>query len=102
MAWLGARLRRSEAALRQFLEEDNLRANRRRRLFDVLHVLSDSVLAGRSDATVYRLIAEGAATVVESDGAALYLLDDKGRVLVPRHCTKECPPLIALPERIVT
>ena len=101
-SWLGARLRRSESALREFLEEDNLRANRRRRLFDVLHVLGDSILAGQSDATVYRLIAEGAAKVVESDGAALYLLDDKGRALVPRHCTKECPPLIALPERIVT
>lgn len=100
--WLFMNLRREKTAMQQFKDEDVLRANRRRRVFDVLHVLGDAILGGQSDATVHRLIAEGAVKVVEADGAALYLLDDKGRSLVPRHCTKDCPPLIALPERIVT
>ncbi|MFZ4764065.1 MAG: SpoIIE family protein phosphatase [Roseimicrobium sp.] len=95
------RLRRVTDTMRQFVDEDVHRADRRRRVFDVLHVLSDAILSGQSEATVHRLITEGAVKVVESEGAVLYLLDDKGRALVPRHCTVECPPLIALPERIV-
>ncbi|HSJ04413.1 MAG TPA: GAF domain-containing SpoIIE family protein phosphatase, partial [Verrucomicrobium sp.] len=77
------------------------RASRRRRVFEVLHILGDSILQSQPDTTLHRHIAEGVMKVVESEGAALYLLDDKGLALVPRHCTKDCPPLIALPERIV-
>lgn len=84
-----------------FIQGDRERASRRRRVFEVLHILGDSILQGQPDATLYRLIAEGAVRVVESEGAALYLLDDKGLALVPRSYTKDCPPLIALPERIV-
>ncbi|WP_009957945.1 GAF domain-containing SpoIIE family protein phosphatase [Verrucomicrobium spinosum] len=86
----------------QFLQGDRERASRRRRVFEVLHILGDSILQGQPDTTLHRQIAEGAVKVVESEGAALYLLDDKGLSLVPRHYTKECPALIALPERIVT
>lgn len=84
-----------------FIQGDRERASRRRRVFEVLHTLGDSILQGQPDTTLHRLIAEGAVKVVESEGAALYLLDEKGLSLVPRHCTRECPPLIALPERIV-
>jgi len=97
VAW--RRERQAQIALRQ---GDARRASRRRRVFKVLHQLGNSILKGDSDAMLHRLIAEGAVKVVESQGAILYLLDEKGRALVPRHCTKDCPPLIALPERIVT
>jgi sigma-B regulation protein RsbU (phosphoserine phosphatase) len=94
-------LRRERDVIRRMQEGDQERASRRRRVFEVLQVLGDAIQTGQHDATVHRLIAEGAVKVVESDGAALYLFDEKTQSLVPKHCTKKCPPLIALPERIV-
>lgn len=94
-------LRRERTVIRMMQEGDRVRASRRRRVFEVLQVLGDAIQTGQPDATVHRLIAEGAVKVVESGGAALYLFDEKTQSLVPKHCTKSCPPLIALPERIV-
>ena len=94
-------LRREHALLQKFLDEDKLRAARRRRVFEVLEVLGNALQAGQPDTTMHRLIAEGAVKVVESEGAALYLFDERTKLLVPKHYTKDCPPLIALPERIV-
>lgn len=88
--------------LENFLREDKERAARRRRVFDVLQDLGDAILQNQSDAHLHRLMTEGAARSVEAAGAVLYLLDEKRRLLVPRHITKDCPPLIALPERIVS
>lgn len=84
-----------------FLQGDADRASRRRRVFEVLQTLGTAILQGQADTTLHRLIAEGAVKVVQSEGAILYLLDDRGKALVPKHCTKDCPPLINLPERIV-
>jgi sigma-B regulation protein RsbU (phosphoserine phosphatase) len=94
-------LGRERSVIRQMQEGDRERAARRRRVFEVLQVLGDAIQAGQSETTLHRLIAEGAIKVVESEGAALYLFDEKTQSLVPKHCTKNCPPLIALPERIV-
>ncbi len=93
--------RRCVTQLDAFHLEDQERAARRRRVFEVLHTLGDAILDGKPDATIHRLICEGAVNVVESQGATIYLLDETGKSLVPRHCTKNCPPLIALPERII-
>ena len=38
--------------------------------------------------------------VVMSKGAALYLLDNSGRYLVPRAISDECPLLIGLPVEV--
>lgn len=92
----------ARAKLDTFIADDKERAARRRRVFDVLHILGDSIMRDEPDSTLYRLIAEGAVHVVESQGAILYLFDDRTKTLVPRHSTKECPPLIALPERVVS
>lgn len=94
-------LGREKEAMRLFREGDKRRALRRKRVFDVLQVLGDALQNGQPESTLHRLITQGAAGVVEAEGAVLYLLDDKGMALVPRHCTKDCPPLIALPERII-
>lgn len=93
--------RKCVAQLDRFHQEDQERASRRRRVFEVLHTLGDAILAGQPHSTIHRLIGEGAMNVVEAQGAVIYLLNEKGKALVPRHCTKNCPPLIALPERIV-
>lgn len=95
-------LQRERTAMREFMAGDQRRASRRKRVFEVLHILGDAIQSGQPDSALHRLITQGAAQVVEAEGAVLYLLDDKGTALVPRHCTKDCPPLIALPERIVT
>jgi sigma-B regulation protein RsbU (phosphoserine phosphatase) len=94
-------LRRERNRIRDMQEGDLERAARRRRVFEVLQVLGDAIQAGQSETTLHRLIAEGAIKVVESEGAVLYLFDERTQSLVPKHCTKLCPPLIALPERIV-
>lgn len=95
------RLSATRNQLHEFLHEDQERADRRRRVFDVLHEVGDAIVEGQPDPTIHRLIAEGAAKVVESDGSILYLLEEKSQTLVPRYCTKDCPPLINLPERII-
>lgn len=94
-------LREVRAQMDKFVQDDKERAARRRRVFDVLHILGDSILRNEADNTLNRLITEGAVHVVRSQGAILYLLDERSQTLVPRHCTKDCPPLIALPERVV-
>ncbi len=94
--------RRCLAQMDAFQLEDQERASRRRRVFEVLHTLGDAILEGKPDSTIHRLICEGAVNVVEAQGAVIYLLDETGKSLVPRHCTKNCPPLIALPERIIS
>ena len=94
-------LRRERLVIQAMKAGDFERAARRRRVFEVLQVLGDAIQTAQHDATVHRLIAEGAIKIVEAEGAALYLLDEKTQSLVPKHCTKNCPPLIALPERIV-
>lgn len=92
---------RERQTMKLFKEGDVRRASRRKRVFDVLQVVGDAIQSGQPESTLHRLITQGAATVVEAEGAVLYLLDEKAGVLVPRHCTRDCPPLIALPERIV-
>ncbi len=99
---IGRNWRRCVAQMNAFQLEDQERAARRRRVFEVLHTLGDAILAGKPDSTIHRLICEGAVNVVEAQGAVIYLLDEAGKSLVPRHCTKNCPPLIALPERIIS
>jgi sigma-B regulation protein RsbU (phosphoserine phosphatase) len=94
-------LRDVRAQMDKFVQDDKERAARRRRVFDVLHILGDSILRNEADNTLNRLITEGAVHVVRSQGAILYLFDERSQTLVPRHCTKDCPPLIALPERVV-
>ncbi|MCE9520080.1 MAG: SpoIIE family protein phosphatase [Verrucomicrobia bacterium] len=96
------RARTARTALEKFLHEDKERAARRRRVFEVLQGLGDAILQNQSDPNLHRLMTEGAARSVEAAGAVLYLLDEKRQVLVPRHSTRDCPPLIALPERIIS
>ena len=48
--------------LDDFLRGDQERAARRRRVFDVLHRVSDAILAGEPDSTLHRLIETGEIT----------------------------------------
>ena len=83
-------------------EKEELQA-RDRRLFEFLHVLGEATLTLKSeqDITMHRLIADGTAKVLKAQGGVLYLLDSAGKALVPRGMSKDCPPLVALPERVI-
>ena len=64
-------LHQMRTAMDKFVQDDKERAARRRRVFDVLHILGDSILRNEPDNTLYRLIAEGAVHVVRAQGAIL-------------------------------
>lgn len=98
----GKNLARAET--KNLAQENTAQAERENRLFIFLHMLGSatSTLDGDQNAAMHRLIAAGAAQVIGAQGGALYLIDAKGESLVPRGFSKDCPPLVALPERIIS
>jgi sigma-B regulation protein RsbU (phosphoserine phosphatase) len=85
------------AALRA--EEEAIVAEERR-MFHYLHDLGEAIWRDDQQASMYRLIVEGAVRVTQSTGGALYLYDESSQQLVPRHYSDFCAPLISLPERV--
>jgi len=94
---LAIRQRGDLAALRA--EEEAIVAEERR-MFHFLHDLGEAIWRDDQQASMYRLIVEGALRVTQSTGGALYLLDDSGRQLVPRFYSELCAPLVQIPERV--
>ncbi|MCP4848879.1 MAG: SpoIIE family protein phosphatase [Verrucomicrobiaceae bacterium] len=72
------------------------------RMFDFLHGLGETLIKEGSTQTtiLHRTIVRGAAMVVDTHGAALYLLDKTGGRLVPQYQSEACPPLIPIPTHI--
>ncbi len=89
-------------AIDRLLKEEQAIVEEERRMFCYLHDLGEAIAREDSQSAVYRLIVEGAMRVMESEGGALYLLDNAGRSLVPRYHSDQCVPLVALPERIAS
>lgn len=72
------------------------------RMFDFLHGLGESLSEdGATDTALHRTIVRGVAMVVDSHGAALYLLDKAGKRLVPQYQSEGCPPVIPVPPHII-
>lgn len=71
------------------------------RLFVFLHELGEAISNNASETEVRSKIANGASEVIGSKGAAIYLHDIKSKKLVPAFYTKECPPLVNVPDRIL-
>jgi sigma-B regulation protein RsbU (phosphoserine phosphatase) len=71
------------------------------RMFDFLHELGETLYADTSARKLHRRIVRGAADVVEGRGGALYLHDAQRGLLVPSAISRDCPPLIELPEGII-
>ena len=92
--------RRKDLALAELLAEEKAIVDEERRMFGFLHDLGEAITREDSHAALHRLIVKGAMQVTESQGGALYLLDDVGKALVPRYYSDLCPPLLELPERI--
>ena len=100
--WIVFNSRRRGKARIDFLFKSNTnRVGRERRLFEFFHELGVASVRAQQESSMHRVIADGATSVMEVQGAALYLYDQATNVLVPKHYTEKCPPLVALPERIV-
>ncbi|HEY0793864.1 MAG TPA: GAF domain-containing SpoIIE family protein phosphatase [Chthoniobacterales bacterium] len=70
------------------------------RVFDFLHGLGEAFSDNLRPSDLHRLIVEGAMRILDAHGGALYLADRSGRVLLPTHLSRECPPLVEVPRYI--
>lgn len=71
------------------------------RMFDFLHVLGLAIEEDYTPRKLYRVIVEGVEEVIDADGAALYLLSEDGKGLVPACVTPGCPPTMPIPGKVV-
>ncbi len=68
-----------------------------KRMFGFLHLLGGVIEEGSTLDALHRVIVKGAAQVLDCQGAALYVLDESGKFLVPKAVSDNCPPMIGLP-----
>ncbi|MEP4079265.1 PP2C family protein-serine/threonine phosphatase [Haloferula sp.] len=71
-----------------------------KRMFSYLHDLGVAICQDTTQAELSKMIVDGMNEVVSARGGALYLLDDSGEILEPKYLSKECPPLIEVPEEV--
>ncbi len=69
-----------------------------KRMFDFLHHLGLSTAAETTPQKLHKLIVDGVQRVSQSEGAALYLLDQSGLTLRPASVTADCIQLISDPD----
>lgn len=101
LVFLALLLIRERANLRRVRSEREAIVGEERRMFDFLHGLGEALSHDDPEEKMYRLIVEGAATVADATGGAIYTHDSERGVLVPAHFSAHCPPVVQLPERIV-
>jgi Serine phosphatase RsbU, regulator of sigma subunit len=70
-------------------------------VFDFLHGLGEAFRETIKPHDLHRLIVEGATRILDAHGGALYLSDRTGNKLMPVFVSKGCPPLVAVPPRIL-
>lgn len=100
LVMLGRIAHRQKCAIATLRAEEEAIVAEERRMFHYLHDLGEAIWRDDQQASMYRLIVEGAIRVTQSTGGALYLIDEASQQLVPRHYSDFCAPLIALPERV--
>ena len=88
------RIRRLERSNEEIQVEENL-------VFDFLHGLGEAFRDVIRPHDLHRLIVESTVRILDAHGGALYLVDRSGTRLKPAFLTKGCPPLIAVPQRIL-
>ncbi|GAA5481932.1 PP2C family protein-serine/threonine phosphatase [Haloferula sargassicola] len=71
------------------------------RMFDFLHDLGEAIGKEAGQLGLYRVIVEGVNQVVGARGGAVYLLDDPGELLQPKHISDHCPPLVGVPVEVI-
>jgi len=99
IAWIFRR--RGMKQIRGLEQEKQELLTEESRMFSFLHEMGENLAHDRGLRRLYEDIVNGVARVAGADGAALYLFDARGGgALVPAALTKDCPPLIELPERL--
>ncbi len=88
------RIRQLERSNEEIQVEENL-------VFDFLHGLGEAFRDVIRPHDLHRLIVESSVRILDAHGGALYLVDRTGTRLKPAFLTKGCPPLIAVPDRIL-
>jgi phosphoserine phosphatase RsbU/P len=68
------------------------------RVFDFLHGLGEAFTGDIRLADLHRLVVEGAARILDAEGGALYIVGKQGAALLPGFISKNCPPLVEVPE----
>ena len=71
------------------------------RVFDFLHGLGAAFSSETRPDDLHRLIVEGARRILESDGGALYIVNQGDMTLVPRFISKDCPLLVRVPAPVL-
>ena len=90
----GQRIRALERSKEEIQVEETL-------VFDFLHGLGEAFRETIKPHDLHRLIVEGATRILDAHGGALYLSDRSGNKLMPVFLSKGCPPLVAVPPRIL-
>src|SRR5450432_1373580 len=70
-------------------------------VFDFLHGLGEAFRDVIRPHDLHRLIVESSVRILDAHGGALYMVDRTGTKLVPSFISKGCPPLVAVPDRIL-
>ena len=69
------------------------------RVFDFLHGLGTALSEEARPDDLHRLIVEGAMRILDAQGGALYLTNEKGGQLSPAFISKNCPALFDVPAK---
>jgi len=94
-AWFQiGRIRRLERSHEEIQVEETL-------VFDFLHGLGEAFRETIRPQELHRLIVEGATRVLDAHGGALYVTDRTGGKLTPAFISKDCPPLVDVPQNIL-
>jgi sigma-B regulation protein RsbU (phosphoserine phosphatase) len=94
-AWLQIRrIRRLERSHEEIQVEETL-------VFDFLHGLGEAFRETIRPQELHRLIVEGGTRVLDAHGGALYVTDRTGGKLTPAFISKDCPPLVDVPQNIL-
>lgn len=91
---LSRRLKLRKSQLAALLGEEG-------RMFDFLHDLGEAIGRESGRIGLHRVIVEGVNRVVDARGGALYLLDERGEFLEPKHLSEACPPLVGVPMEVM-
>src|ERR1044072_8137732 len=70
-------------------------------VFDFLHGLGEAFRETIRPQELHRLIVEGATRVLDAHGGALYVTDRTGGKLTLAFISKDCPPLVDVPQNIL-
>jgi sigma-B regulation protein RsbU (phosphoserine phosphatase) len=72
------------------------------RVFDFLHGIGAAFSEGVRSSELHRLIVESSLRILDAQAGALYLTNKTDTALTPAFITSGCPPLVEIPQHILT